>query len=65
MLFRYFEVISGKNLIIMQEQETKNEINPITYGILRFRQLRGGGGGGGGVGGSLTQTQKTRIYFTD
>ena len=30
------------------EQRTKQiHLNPITYGILRFRQLRGGGGGGG------------------
>ena len=32
--------------------------NPITYCILRFRQLRGGGGG-------LTRIQKTRLQLTN
>ena len=35
-------------------------INPITYGILPFRQLRGGGGGG-----FLARIQKTRLQLTD
>ena len=34
---------------------------PITYGILRFRQIRGGGGGEG----FLTLTQKTRLRLSD
>ena len=34
--------------------------NPITYGILSFRQLRGGGGGG-----FLARIQKTRLQLTD
>ena len=33
--------------------------NPITYCILRFRQLRGGGGGG------LTRIQKTGLQLTN
>ena len=37
--------------------------NPITYGILTFRQLRGGGGGGGGS--FLARIQKTRLQLTD
>ena len=42
------EEISGVALISMVYLRNTEKIlvNPITYGILPFRQLRGGGGGG-------------------
>ena len=38
----------------------KTFLNPITYGILRFRQLRGGGRGA-----FLAEIQKTRSWLMD
>ena len=50
-----FVIIQKINLLV-----AGSEFNPITYGILPFRQLRGGGGGG-----FLARIQKTRLQLTD
>ena len=47
--------VAGRHLTLLL-----SAINPITYGILSFRQLRGGGGGGG-----LARIQKTGLQLTD
>ena len=48
-------IIRSKNRLLI----LRNHLNPITYGILPFRQLRGGGGG------FLARIQKTRLQLTD
>ena len=42
----------------ISHDEGFDHFNPITYGILPFRQLRGGGG-------FLARIQKTRLQLTD
>ena len=60
LLYHYFF-----NLCLYPDNDDDHEnakletlFNPITYGILPFRQLRGGGG-------FLARIQKTRLQLTD
>ena len=43
----FYYLIKCFQCILIQKDEDLLTFNPITYGILTFRQLRGGEGGGG------------------
>ena len=57
-IFNVFNYFKTENPSLKRNALVEMTVNPITYGILPFRQLRGGGG-------FLARIQKTRLQLTD